>query len=160
VIRDREHSNVKASLMHFDKNVFKRVRDLQLIPFENVPRKRSGDQNDQLDCGGHAATPMATLNLGTNGMLTSLEPDLLSKQFRRGIEVPFSAGVQSQIPIVIQRHEQLVFGLRVRVPRDAKEGAVIKFDLLQRDLKTKKVVGGIALKITVAESNPKASGLT
>ena len=45
--------------------------------------------------------------------------------------------------------EQLLFGLRLTVPKDAKRGQTLKLDLIQRDGAGKQILGGVAVQINV-----------
>lgn len=82
-------------------------------------------------------------------MLTSDRPEALAARFEQGAEAFFPAGSTSRIPIAIRSQEQLLFGLRLTVPKDAKRGETLKLDLIQRDGAGKHILGGVAVQINV-----------
>lgn len=82
-------------------------------------------------------------------MLTSEHPDLLKNKLPKGVEVKFPEGAVARIPISVRRQEQLTFGLRLKVPPNARKGDVIRTDLVQRDIKSRRILGGIAVQINV-----------
>ncbi len=82
-------------------------------------------------------------------VLTAAQPELLTKQFERGVEVFFASGVVAQMPVLIGPQEQMTFGLRLKIPREAKSGDTLRLDLVQRDARSKRILGGIAVMINV-----------
>jgi hypothetical protein len=70
-----------------------------------------------------------------------------ARQFEDAAEVPFEPGLRARIPLTVTPAGQLVFGMRIHVPRDAKPGTAYAFDLLQRD--NGRVAGGFAVHVRV-----------
>lgn len=72
-----------------------------------------------------------------------------ARQFKQGFEAFLVSGSKAQIPISVRPQEQLVFGLRLKVPQETKSGETLRLDMVQRDTKSKKILGGIAVQINV-----------
>ena len=64
-------------------------------------------------------------------------------------EMVFKTGKKSKIALPLQRHDQMLIHLKVKVPASAKVGDQLRYDIVQRDARTKKIVGGIAILINV-----------
>ncbi len=149
LIRPMEHVHLEASLMHRVRSVFKRVPSRTLQPYEHISSPAITDLNMQLDCGGYVSSHADEGGTDTGKLLTSADPELLAEVFDRGVEAFFPSGPVSQIPILLRQQDQLTFGLRLKVPREAKGGDTLRLDLVQRDMRTKRVLGGIAVQVNV-----------
>ncbi|HMU24661.1 MAG TPA: hypothetical protein PKD97_06345, partial [Ferruginibacter sp.] len=64
-------------------------------------------------------------------------------------EIFFDKGKASSLALAMQPKGQLLMYLKATVPETAKAGDELRLDVLQRDLRTKKITGGIALIINV-----------
>jgi hypothetical protein len=83
-------------------------------------------------------------------IITSDRPELLASQLvARGVEAFFAKGERVSIPIPVRQQEQLLFGLKLKVPANAKPGEVLRLDLAQRDAKSRRALGGVAVHINV-----------
>ena len=82
-------------------------------------------------------------------ILAPAQPELLARPFERGIEASFASGAIAQIPVLVRPQEQLTFGLRLQVPQEAKRRDTLRLDLIQRDAKSKRILGGIAVQINI-----------
>jgi hypothetical protein len=83
-----------------------------------------------LDCGG-----------ARGGRLGEAAGDLPALAFR--------AGRTAAIPLRLPGVGQLVPALALRAPEDASPGEVVRVDLLQRDERTRRVTGGLAVELRV-----------
>lgn len=147
LLRPRPHLQLEASLLHPTKSVFQRLPGLTLEPFEHQPWLLGAGGEQELDCAGHI--PLRADQRGGAPMLTSARPELAARLFARGVEAAFPQGAVAQIPVVVRQQEQLTFGLRLRVPPEAKRGERLTLDLVQRDGPSGRVLGGIAVRINV-----------
>ena len=82
-------------------------------------------------------------------MLTSDQPELLDRRFPQRAEVKFARGATARVLISARPQEQLTFGLKLRLPPDARKGDVLHFDVIQRDVRGGRILGGIAVQINV-----------
>ena len=63
--------------------------------------------------------------------------------------VAFRPGRVAQLPLTLASTGQLVVGVRVAVPREARVGSTLTLDLLQREPENGRVVGGVAFQVRV-----------
>lgn len=148
LIRPKGHQDLEAGLLHSSQTVFGRMPDSKMTYFNFSASKAGSNEAKNLDCVNYVA-PQVNLGGGAARILTSDEPELLARQFERGVEVAFTSGEIERIPISVHAQEQLTFGLRLRTPRIAKKGDKLHLDLIQRERKTKRILGGIAIQINV-----------
>ncbi len=148
LIRPKAYLKLEASLLHSSPDLFKRVPDLEIIPFEAGPSAMGKDRTKDLDCAGQTLILHEREEEPTQ-LLTSERPELLKKQLPQGLEVKFPDGAAARIPISVRPQEQLTFGLRLKVPPNARKGDVIHTDLVQRDARSRRILGGIAVQINV-----------
>jgi hypothetical protein len=98
--------------------------------------------NGGLDCAG--AVPQ-------HGDAPPISPaERLATHFERATEAPLQAGRVVEIPLQASLRGQIVAGVRLRVPRNARPGSTIPLDVLERDERGR-VVGGVAVEIRVKE---------
>ncbi|MBU4263673.1 MAG: hypothetical protein KKC76_17595 [Proteobacteria bacterium] len=83
-------------------------------------------------------------------IITSGNPGNLDVLFPAYKVQPFPARSDARISLILAPQHHRFLGLRVYVPKEAKKGDVIHVNLVKRSVKTKKVMGGIALEIHVA----------
>jgi hypothetical protein len=150
LIRPKARINLEVSLLHHNRSALKRVPDLSVEPFEHLPLAEDQSANMRLDCAGGEGLQEEAYRLDVPEPLTSARPQRLASQFQRGVEVRFPEGATPRVSIVIGPQEQLTFGLRLKVPSEAKKGETLHLDLIQRDPKTNRISGGIAIQINVA----------
>ncbi|NTW17277.1 MAG: hypothetical protein HGA41_07470, partial [Syntrophaceae bacterium] len=148
LIRPKAQLKLEASLMHASPDVFKRVADLEITPFADRPSAIDKDRIKDLDCAGQVTSTVNRAGELTR-MLTSEHPEMLKNNLPKGVEVKFPEGALARIPISVRRQEQLTFGLRLKVPPNARKGDVIHTDLVQRDVRSRRILGGIAVQINV-----------
>jgi hypothetical protein len=61
----------------------------------------------------------------------------------------YESGVNAQIPVRIAAHEQLTFGVEIIAPANAQKGDKLIYDIIQRDARTKAIMGGIAIQVNI-----------
>jgi hypothetical protein len=72
----------------------------------------------------------------------------IAAHFEHAAEVRFRAGRVAEVPLPRTLRGQLVAGIRLRVPRNARPGTTLPLDLVERD-DDGRVVGGVAIQIRV-----------
>jgi len=149
LIRPKDHIYLEASLLHRSKTVFKQIKGLKFKKFDFLPSPMIDNSETRLDCGGHVYSHVKNQEVHMKEILTSERPESLARQFERGVEAFFTSGTTAHIPILVQPQGQLMFGLKLKVPKNAKSGETLHLDLIQRDTKIKRILGGIAIKINV-----------
>jgi hypothetical protein len=146
---------LEASLLQRSAAVFKAAPGVKQRAFDSAPTPApKGGAAPTLDCGGGTGeaadgdeTPPV---LGSSlAMLAGSRAGGLVTMIPRGVDVAFPAGEHSRIPVTIRPRDQLSFGLRVFVPADAPVGKILRVDLVQRDTRSRRPMGGIAVEIRV-----------
>lgn len=66
-------------------------------------------------------------------------------------EMGFEKGKTASLALEMQHQDQLLVYLKAAVPEQAKAGDILRLDVVQRDIRTKKITGGIALQINVTK---------
>jgi len=128
-----------ASLIRNDKTVM-----------TSLARERSARDEEWLfsaavcDCGHRQQTSVKDW-----GWITSDDSPRYAALFPGRVELPFTEGNAFKIPIEIRPTEQHVYGLKLTVPRNAVKGGILKFDLVQLDRRSGRVLGGIAVELHV-----------
>ena len=82
-------------------------------------------------------------------IITSANPENLERFFPKYKTQLFPARSDARISLILAPQHHRYLGLRVFIPKDAKKGENIHINLIKRSVKTKKVMGGIALNIHV-----------
>ncbi|MCJ7600564.1 MAG: hypothetical protein MUO63_03570 [Desulfobulbaceae bacterium] len=82
-------------------------------------------------------------------IITSANPENLELLFPAHKVQPFPLRRDARISLILAPQQHRLLGLRVYVPREAKKGDVIHVNLVKRSVRTKKVMGGIALTVHV-----------
>ena len=148
LIRPAGHLNLEASLMHGSPMVFKRVPESQLTPYDFRVAMTDDEPTEGTDCAGHVPEKPDRA-IPRKRLLTSDAPELLAKRFTQGVEARFAGGETAKTVISVRRQEQLVIGLKLKVPPDARKGETLQLDLIQRNARSHRIMGGIAVRIKV-----------
>jgi hypothetical protein len=124
--------------------VFKLHPNLNSIPLSEYFGLRA-EKDAILDCGGHlSASPN-----NFNNVITS--KNFMQFVFKN-YDAVFSRLPNLKIPSLLtelKSNDQVLLALKVDVPKNAKKGSVYHFDVVQRDDRSSRIIGGIALKIQV-----------
>ena len=138
--------DISVSLIHRSKEFFKDSKaDVKRFKpeFSSLTSRR---KVFRLECGSEVPMP----NVDDQGqLLTSDHPELLFRRFPDAYEVGFKDAERSKLPVNIPAFTQNVFGLKIAVPDKLKTNKSIKLHFAQRNIKTKQIVGGIAIQLTV-----------
>ena len=73
-------------------------------------------------------------------------PRLMGLQLK---EMILGTGKSASLSLAMQPQGQHLMYLKTTVPENAREGDVLRLDVVQRDVRSKKIIGGIALIINV-----------
>jgi hypothetical protein len=149
LVRPQAHVGLEAGLLHRSSAVFRRAAGLTVKPLERLSSPAVGDAEMVLDCGGQSPLQVGVAEAQPVWALTSDAPEMLAGHFAQGVEALFPSGATAPIAVSIRAQEQLAFGLRLKVPPGTKSGSELKLDLVQRDAKSKRIVGGVAVQIKV-----------
>lgn len=148
-IRPPETDDLDIELLHPMAKRFRRFRcaaqvraDIKKIVITESATKL------ELDCGGQIENGEASNYLPW----TKYNPHSVSSQyFTQAQTRAFSPGKKSTIGLTLPYGEQLVLGLKVHVPKNAKPGTCIKLDFAHRLWPWSRPLGGIAVEIHVKE---------
>lgn len=137
LVRPRGAENLQAMLLHPTGAPFENVRPRRPEPVRDELAERDGAG---LDCGGVA----------TDAIDAPLEASVrVARRFENAATVAFKPGRVAQIPLRLAWSGQVVVGVRVGVPREARPGSAFTLDLLQREAESGRVVGGVAVQVRV-----------
>jgi hypothetical protein len=153
LVRPEKRPKMVVSLLHGSGKPFASSRRLERRLASPIPHPQVDDAGEnaiERDCGGITRAEIGLLAADETGaMLTSHSPDAAGRQFKEAVEVRFGAGLVARTPISLGPYEQLLMGLRVEVPAEAKRGESLRVDLIQRDRSGKTILGGLAVEIRV-----------
>lgn len=144
LVRPKGREKLEAALLHRSATVFTSPHNLWTVE-DLLPKDESIESGIvETDCGGGALVELEAVDIPW----TSRTPKARgARRFERLVAAPFAAGRTARIPVILRRQEQLVMGLRLHVPHDAKPGEVMRVDLVQRDRMGKRILGGLAIEV-------------
>jgi hypothetical protein len=148
LIRPKGHARLEASLLHGSGDAFDSAGGRRPKPFKALgdTARAGADERQSLDCGG--APPRRAAAAASP--LTSDAPAARAAQlFSDALELTFPAGLKAQLPVSLKPAQQLVLGLRLRVPPTAKAGDVLTTNIVQRDAGNERLTGGYTVEIHV-----------
>ncbi|RJX27385.1 MAG: hypothetical protein C4531_14000 [Desulfurivibrio sp.] len=105
---------------------------------------------EELLAGRHTAAAKTVTAGMRHDIITSASPEKLELLFPGYKVQPFAQTRDARLSLILAPQQHRYLGLRVFVPKEAQKGEVIHINLVKRSVKTKKVMGGIALEIHVA----------
>jgi hypothetical protein len=138
--------DISVSLIHRSKEFFKASKaDVKRFKPEfssSISRRKVV----RLECGSEVPTP----NADDQGQpLTSDHPELLIRRFPDAYEAGFKDAERSKLAVNIPAFTQNVVGLKIAISDKPKANKPIKLHFVQRNVKTKQIVGGVAVQLTV-----------
>jgi hypothetical protein len=137
---------VSLSLIHRSKEFFEASKaDVKRFKpeFTKLKPKR---KIIRLECGSELPAPDAK---DQGQPLTSNTPELLLQRFPDAYEAEFEDASRAKLAVNIPAFTQNVVGLKISVSDKLKTNKPIKLHFVQRNVKTKQIVGGIAVHLTV-----------
>ncbi|MCL6505822.1 MAG: HAD hydrolase-like protein [Bryobacteraceae bacterium] len=147
LLRPRSHPGLEAGLLHGSPAPFVRTPGLRLGAWAS-PATPIADEGVALDCEGRA-------DHAANGapqsarVARSDDPPTLAGLPAFRTEALFEEGIRAHIPVAVAAQQQLTFGLRLRVPSQARPGELLHVDFVQREARSGRIVGGVAVEIRV-----------
>ncbi len=147
LLRPRSHPGLEAGLLHGNPAPFVRTPGLRLAAWA-LPATPIADEGVALDCAGRADEAANPAPKQVRVARSDDPPTLASLPAFR-TEALFGEGVRTHIPVTLAAQQQLTFGLRLRVPSQARPGEVLHMDLVQREARSGRIVGGVAVEIRV-----------
>ncbi|HKR03729.1 MAG TPA: hypothetical protein VJY62_03765 [Bacteroidia bacterium] len=121
--------------------------DKELMLKQNEERKKlkiDDVTNDIADCGYHLNHKSKN-----HDRIYSMQSERFKHIFPAAREILFKMESGLKIPVSINPFEQQVYGLKVMAPPKVRKGEVLKYDLVQTDSKSGKILGGIAVQINI-----------
>lgn len=150
LLRPPNHPSLEASLLHSNPSPFVRAPGLRLAPWASpTPPITDEEARAALDCAGRADSSPAAAPPPAR-VARSDDPQTLASLPVFRTEARFATGARAHIPVALAAQQQLTFGLRLQVPAQARPGEILRADLVQREARTGRVVGGVAVEIRVA----------
>lgn len=144
LVRPANRVALEASLIHAAATPFRPGTGFELDRFSHAAPP--GEFLD-LDCSAGKAAVEPTPAL--DKIITSDRPELFARRFAQGVALPFPQGQAARLPVSMRPQDQLLFGLKLKVPHDAHPGEILLVDLVQRDAGGKNIIGGLAVAIQV-----------
>lgn len=144
---------VSISIVHRSKEFFKASKAEAKRFKPEFTQSTSRRKAARLECGAEVPT-LSTDDPG--GLLTSDAPELLRRRFPDAWEAVFEDAARSKLAVNIPTFTQNVVGLKITVAGKPKIKRPIKLHLVQRNVKTGQIVGGVAVQLTVG--GKRASG--
>jgi hypothetical protein len=137
-------AELALSLLHREQAFFRLARARSLQRFQ--PEFRPGPSTArpvQLECGARlgAAAPD-----DGDRLLGSAAPERVARAFGDAWRLPLDPEPVRAVPIELPVGQQVV-GLLVQAGSATQPGAIHEFHLVQRDRKTRRIVGGVALQV-------------
>jgi hypothetical protein len=134
---------LEAFLLHPSPHVFRSATSMEYAPAPIGPaRQVSGARRAgiELDCGGGR-----------------MPDDLAPQPFQRAHQAAFEPSRNASIPLRLGSGGQLVIDLRLRVPQTATPGSVVRLDLIQREERRQRAIGGLTVELHVRRPDPTAA---
>ncbi len=82
---------------------------------------------------------------------SSANSNYIAHRFLEAVELPFEVGATARLAVALPGHSQSVLGLRLALPSDIKPGHTFKVDLVQRETRTKRILGGVAVQVNTVD---------
>ena len=142
---------IRVSLIHKSQEFFKPsgINVKRFKPEFTRPTMRR--RAIRLECGAE----LPTLNALDQGqLLTSDNPELLFRRFGDSWEAELEDAERSKLAVNIPTFTQNVVGLKIAASDTPKMNKPIKLHFVQRNVKTKQIVGGVAIQVGVGGNHP------
>lgn len=144
-IRRKEGADIpEVGLIHRSREFFKRRRpkpvDFQMPATPHLPAARR-----LMDCGGLEAADRDRVG----GVLTSREPARILRRFANAIELRIPSGERVSIPVKVPDEASTVVGFKVQVPKETRRGSALEVQLVQKDARSRRLVGGVTVVVRV-----------
>ncbi len=131
---------LSISLIHRSKEFFKtsKAEVKQFKPGRGSSKRKL----EHLDCGSVSETRSRISH-----RLSSANPEALLRRFPDAWEATFARGEVAKLAVKIPPMTQNVVGLKLAVTEKFKTKKYVKLHFVQRNVKTKQIVGGVAVQL-------------
>lgn len=145
VWKPRSIQGLSVSLIHRSKEFFKTSKS-DVKPFKIESAGPIAYQEvEHVDCGSRVDAADADV---FNRRLSNLNPKALRRRFPDSWEAFFDDAERAKLAVNIPPFTQSVVGLKVAVSEKFKPKKPIKLHFVQRNVKTKQIVGGVAVQLS------------
>ena len=138
ILRSRGAASIRLGLLHRTGSIMPDAERLRPFSPPNQPAARSVNE-----------IVANRRPLTGNAFTSTSRAALTGARFTGALEAIFPRGTVAHLPIRLPAASQVLVGLRVSVPNHAKPGSSFIVDMVQRDQRTKRIVGGVAVQINV-----------
>jgi hypothetical protein len=147
VWRDPESPQLEVGLVHHSAAFFTGRRP-RLSPF--APRLEPAlahaalaEREGLMDCGG----PLPGGPTDAGAVLTHHPAGQILRRFVGSVELPVAAGTVVKVPVHLPAAASTMVGFMSRMPSDAKPGEEFHTQLVQRDARSKRLLGGVSVLV-------------
>jgi hypothetical protein len=146
VWRESKSPKLEVGLVHRSASFF--GRRARRRPFEprlasDVAHAALAERAGLMDCGG----PLPAGPADAGAVLTSRTADRIPRRFAESVELPVRAGTSVRVPVDLPAAASTTVGLLARVPADAEAGEEFCIQLVQREARSKRLLGGVSLLV-------------
>jgi hypothetical protein len=135
---------VSVGLVHRSREFFK-VSGAKVRPFKpELFATSTGRKRPRLECGSEV--PSAN-GAERSRRLSSLDPALVLRSFPDSWEADFADGERAGMVVNIPPFTQSVVGLKLSIAENTRIKKPFKIHFVQRNVKTRQVVGGVAVQL-------------
>ncbi len=141
IFRPKKFPDIQTSLLHEQPKIFSgfEKQSIFITGLEKIKKMENEELFVIEDDSQQDPKMITNKNFKKATRLTGLQ---LKEMF-------FKSGITASVAFPILPKDQLLLYLKVTVPEKALQADVLRVDVVQRDVRTKKIVGGIALQINV-----------
>lgn len=143
VWKPKTAEGLSISLIHRTKDFFRasKAKVKKFKPeFEDAI---SRGRKTELDCGSGLEPPRSAYT----GRLSSANPEGVLRRFPNSWEAKFDNAEIAKLPVKIPAFTQNVVGLKLAVSEKFTSKKPVKLHFVQRNVKTKQIVGGVAVQL-------------
>jgi hypothetical protein len=145
ILKPKSAADLQISFINRSQDFFRPAK-AKINRFDpQLPKDLFSPRQVRLDCGLFLPT---TVSPNKGRIITSDTPDLVLDRFPNSWEFRLpdkKPSLTVEIPVFTQK----VVGLKVAIAKDAKAGQSYKLHFVQRHKKTRRIVGGVALQVSI-----------
>jgi hypothetical protein len=144
VFRPAGFPQIPVTLLHPNPGLFSNFKTVNVFgQADHTTAAAHSAEHFDYDGPIPAALPPAPVITSSNLHLATLGADTALQ------EMWFAPGITATIKLGLKKGDQVLMHLKVTLPPDTAAGKSLRFDVVQRDILTGKITGGIALLINV-----------
>jgi hypothetical protein len=144
LFRPTRFSEATVSLLHTKPNLFSDYYSVDTLQNVTANKNNKGDNE-------HEVLPLIEIMSDNTRPITNENFQQLLQLYDDDSlhEMTFGSGKTTSIGMSLKQNDQILLYLKIIVPQKAIAGEQLRYDLVQRDNKTKRITGGIAILINV-----------